>query len=160
MRKCPVTRARLNARQTLAEAAQEAGVHLQAFFLQEKGVYSNILPAICRWLENHNLSPVLVSAEYFLWQKEGRRATGEEYAFSIYEWNEPLDLHPFIQFRMSLPMSRMQFAKRLGVHPNSLYRLEHNQTRNLPEQLIEALQDAGLPRHALDELRFRVKEWI
>ena len=133
-------------------------MHLQAFFLQEQGVYPEILPAVQSWLVLHEYDIVVATSEYHEFQKGKRRDNGERLGLSIYELGAPEGANQFVQFRTSLGLSRMGFAKDFCVHPGLLYRLERGISKTLPQQVADALGDAGLSLWVIDELNYRIKE--
>lgn len=141
----------------MAQAAQQAGCHLQAFFLQEQGVYHDVLPAIAVWAQEQGLNLPEMQREYHEFQKEKRVQNGELYGISIIELGPP-EGNPFVELRNQLRLSRMGFAKRFCVHPGLLYRVEQGISRSLPIQLREALLQAGCSQSVLDELAFRMEE--
>lgn len=153
----PVRRVRKESGLTLKAAAKEAGVHLQAFFLQEQGVYPGFLPAIAAWLILRSEEAVLVT-EYRDYQVAKRRTHGELFGLKIYELGPPSSANSLVQLRRDLGLSRMGLAKRFCVHPGLLYRVESGLTGGLPDQLRTALEQGGMRSHVLDELNFRIGE--
>lgn len=154
----PVHEVRTQAHLTLAQAAGEAGVHLQAFFLLEQGVYPDLLPAVELWLMRRELDLDRIRSEYHNYQTLKRVQSGEMYAFPYITTWPPSDENPFVEFRQQLPLSRMGFAKGFCVHPGSLYRVELGIAKTLPDQLVQALLEAGLSRSVLGELKYRIGE--
>src|SRR5215213_4853163 len=94
-RTSPIKAARSKAGLTLAQASSEAGVHLQAFFLQEQGVYPEILPAIQSWLVLHEYDIKIATEEYHEFQKAKRRDNGERLGLAVYELGEPGSANQF-----------------------------------------------------------------
>lgn len=142
---------------TLAQASEEAGCHLQAFFLQEQGVYPHILPAIGEWLKLRGYYLPESEKEYREFQRQKRVASGEQFGVSILELGPP-EHNPIVGLRLQLLLSRMGFAKRFCVHPGMLYRVEGGFSRRLPMQLVEALLEAGLTTLVVDELQARMED--
>ncbi len=157
-RTSPIKAARSKAGLTLLQASKEAGVHLQAFFLQEQGVYPEILPAIQSWLALHEYDISVATEEYHEFQRAKRKDNGERLGLSVYELGPPEGTNQFVQFRSALGLSRMGFAKDFCLHPGLLYRVEHGISKTLPQQVASALKDAGLPAWVIDELNYRIKE--
>lgn len=154
----PIKRIRMWAGLTLAEASNEADVHLQAFFLQEKGVYPEILPKILLWAAaKFELDADVLAIEYTEFQNVKRRASGEQWGLSVLELGPP-EGNPIIDFRRALGISRMGLAKYFCIHPGLLYRVEQGISRTLPDQLAGALRDAGLSDANIAELRYRIEE--
>lgn len=153
----PIIRARAEAGLTLAQASAEAGCHLQAFFLQEQGVYPHILPAIGEWIQLRGYYLPEAEREYREFQRTKRVASGEQFGVSILELGPP-EPNPIVGFRTQLLLSRMGFAKRFCLHPGMLYRVEEGISRSLPSQLAEALLEAGVTQTVVDELRDRMEE--
>lgn len=150
-------RARAEAGLTLAQASAEAGCHLQAFFLQEQGVYPHILPAMGEWLQLHGYYLPEAEREYREFQRQKRVAVGEQYGVSILELGPP-EGNPMVGLRSQLQLSRMGFAKRFCLHPGMLYRVEEGISRSIPTQLVEALLEAGFMETVVNELRDRLEE--
>lgn len=157
-RTSPIKAARSKAGLTLLQASKQAGVHLQAFFLQEQGVYPEILPAVQSWLVLHEYDVKVATEEYHEFQRAKRRDNGERFGLAVYELGPPEWANQFVQFRSSLGVSRMGFAKDFCVHPGLLYRLERGISKALPQQVADALSDAGLPDWVIEELNYRIKE--
>jgi len=142
---------------TLARASIEAGVHLQAFFLQEQGVYPDLLPAIQAWLVLQGYSLLEALEGYHEYQRGKRRANGERLGLSILELGAPLG-NPVLELREQLRLSRMGLAKQFCVHPGTLYRCETGISRSLPGQLRDALKDGGMSEDVLNDLAYRMEE--
>jgi hypothetical protein len=153
----PVIRARAEAGLTLAQASVEAGCHLQAFFLQEQGVYPHILPAIGEWIKLRGYYLPEAEREYREFQRQKRVASGEQFGVSILELGPP-ESNPVVGLRAQLLLSRMGFAKRFCLHPGMLYRVETGISRSLPSQLCEGLIEAGFPAVVIRELEDRLAE--
>lgn len=153
----PVVRTRSAAGLTLAKASEQAGCHLQAFFLQEQGAYPELLPAIRAWLVLHEVYLPDAVKEYREYQRQKRRSNGELRGLSILELGPP-EGNPFVGLRQQLSLSRMGFAKAFCIHPGLLYRVELGISQHIPGQLRDALIEAGLPVRVIDELAYRLEE--
>lgn len=162
----PIKGVRLAHHETLEEFSAHAGIHIQALYLNERGVYPNILPKLENYIVSLGEDRDTLNERYLEFQKERRLAAGDRYALAGYQLGEPRydEGHPFVIFRESLdpgePVSRMAFAKNFCVHPAQLHRLETGATKHLPEQLKEALQRAGLPDIVIGELESRCEEYV
>lgn len=156
----PVHRLRQEERLTLAQFADRAGVHLQAVFLNERGVYPTILPSILSYM--HRLRPEGRGwqSEYTAYVLEKRLEFGAHYDLPNTQLGPPVGSNPFRGWRDQYDLSRMAVAKGLCVHPASLYKVEHDETKHLPEQLVVALKVAGMPSMVIEELQFRLEEWV
>lgn len=156
----PIRRVRVKEGKTLVEFAADCGVHLQALYLNECGVYPTILPSILIRLNHLGYSGSVLEPDYQVFVKSKREASGVRHSLTLYELPPPVGtVHPFISFRKSLKLSRMGFCKSFCVHPASMHKVEHEQVVQLPSQVIEALGQAGLSERVIDELDYRVKEW-
>jgi hypothetical protein len=155
--KNPVAIVRALAGLTLAQASEETGCHLQAFFLQEQGVYPHILPAIGEWLKLRGYYLPEAEKEYREFQRQKRVASGEQFGVSILELGPP-NGNPIVDFRQTIGLSRMGLAKHFCIHPGLLYRVEQGITRKIPVQLSDALLESGLPAVVLSELSDRMEE--
>jgi len=153
----PIKTARTRVGRTLKEFAEDCGVHEQAVFLNEQGVYPHVLPAIGAHLRTLGVSRPF--EDYAQFQLERRQAAGARFDLYIYSLPAPDDRHPVVAFREAFGMSRMKFAKSFCVHPAELYRLENGQKHGLSEQFKEAMRQAGLRDTVLDELEFRIREY-
>ena len=158
MRQNPVRRTRKERHLTLEQAAAEAGIHVQAFFLQEQGVYPDLLPAIVAWLAKEGAYLPNLQKEYHEFQRDKRRVNGEQRGLALYEFGPPGQTHPIVQFRNDLELSRLGFAKAFCIHPGLLYRVERGMTQGLSRQIKNALLDAGMTKQAIKELEYRSEE--
>ncbi len=122
-------------------------------------MYPEVLPSIQAWLVLHGHSLPEAVAEYHQYQRDKRHDSGEEYGFAVYELGPPTAT-PFASFREAIGLSRMGFAKHFCVHPGLLYRVEQGISKTLPEQLADALKEAGLAVGIIDELRYRIEEAV
>lgn len=162
----PVKEIRLRHRGTLESFSEDCGVHLQALYLTEQGVYPHILPNIVEHLVSLGEDAQRLDNVYRSYQAEKRRYVGAFLLLSEYVTKEPIyELgHPFVVFREGLngpdgPLSRMSFCKKFCVQPSLMHRLETSVAKHLPEQLRVALTEAGLPANVIAELDNRCEEY-
>lgn len=156
----PIRRVRVKEGKTLVELAADCGVHLQALYLNECGVYPTILPSILTCLIRLGYSGSVLEKDYQMFVHNKRVSSGVFFELSSYTLPPPVGTqHPFISFRKSLELSRMGFCKSFCVHPASMHKVEHEQVQCLPRQVIEALNEAGLSEQTTEELDYRVREW-
>lgn len=167
----PIREARHRAGKTGAEFAQDIGVHPQALYLNEMGMYTHILPRVKAYLmRTFNHSSELLDADYARFVEQQRRAFGRLYqlsGFTLDDLGVPDGAHPVVQFRAHIGiaqgqpggLSRMGFAKSFCVHSAELYSLENGEKHVLSEQFKEAMRIAGLPDTVLAELEYRCDEF-
>jgi transcriptional regulator with XRE-family HTH domain len=151
---------------TLPEAAQQAGVHTQAWYLAEQGCYSQPPQKILNYLANNsignpannpiNTDSLLIDYQDFISNK--RLKFKETYA--PHQLPEPTLLRdPLSQWLKENNFSRANFAKAIAVQPSHLYRLAKKQRLQLSNQLTEALLGTGWTLEQLDELNERTEEF-
>lgn len=156
----PLRRIRRKNGLTLASMAGRAGVHTQAVYLNECGVYPTILPAISRWLERTGYPTRALQDEYLEWQTAHRKASGDKLKVSEVELGPPdLDVAPLAGLLEKLGLSRMGFAKMLAVHPALLYKLDRGETFGIGLQVRQALLEAGFSMTLIEELDYRTAEF-
>ncbi len=157
----PIRAARVELGYKLNKFAELCGVHEQALYLNECGVYIDILPAVLEVFVKHGYLQVTLRTEYREFQKERRAEFALEYNFQDPNIIGPIMLSkaPIVTFRTNLGLSRQAFAKRLLVQPAILYKLEHGQARHLPQQLVDALEEAGMSSDIIDELNERTEDF-
>lgn len=158
----PIRLARMASQEkTLESFSKRCGVHKQALYLNECGVYPDVLPSIMATLLVLGWDEQSIRRGYRDFQREKRVARGELDNLSSVEIGPPnLELgHPFVQFRASLGHARLGFAKEYCVHPASLHKLEIGSAIHLPEQVVEALTVAGASASVITELNERCEEY-
>lgn len=162
----PIRRIRLLEGRTLQEFADDIGIHYQAVYLNECGVYHTVLPVIMKHLVSLGLNRRELEIEYEEAVRFKRELNGLVYQFNLIDdLGEPTGINPFTQFReklnlTGLSLTRSKFCKLFGVHPALIRKLELFETRTMPTQLQEALRDAGLATTVIDELCDRLEEQV
>lgn len=154
-------RIRLHHHKTLERFSEECGVHLQALYLTEQGVYPHVLPKIMQYLTHLGYVSSTVEREYTAYVQIKRQAFGSKYDLaSLTDLGAPTPDQPPVEvFREKYGLSRMALAKELCVHPASLYKLEMGTAVHLPEQMVAALHEAGMRYTIIAELNFRTEEY-
>jgi DNA-binding XRE family transcriptional regulator len=167
----PIRAARHKSGKTGAEFAQDIGIHPQALYLNEMGMYSHILPKVLTYLmRTFEHSRDYLEADYAQFVEQQRRAFGRLYGlsgFSLGDLGAPGGTHPVVQFRAHIGiaqghprgLSRMGFAKSFCIHSAELYSLENGEKHGLSEQFKLAMTTAGLPAIVLAELEGRCDEF-
>jgi hypothetical protein len=132
-----------------------------ALYLAECGVHTHMLPAIRDYLIRQGWAGQDLDSQYQQYVIEKRQMMGVDYGLAQSDLGPPLpeEGHPFAQFRGSFGMSKSGFAKTFCVHPAALNKLEKGDAVHLPEQLREALTQAGVPVNVIDELNERCQEY-
>ena len=154
----PLRKVRLQLHKSLYQLADECNVNMQALFLNENGVYPDILPAIQRTLKkNYNIEMEDLRQAYIMWVYAQRQIFKDKHY--PYKLPEPdLDIAPFQQWRESVGLTYMQVCKQLCVQPSLVNRLEKGKSMKVPNQIQEALYDIGFTRSEVDELAYRTLE--
>lgn len=155
----PITEIRKKQGASLLSWARDAGIHHQALYLNECGVYVDVLPTLLEFIEGLGYDGAELEANYHLWVAERREEVRESLDF-LDDLPEPCrSVHPFVCFREALGLSRMAFCKTFLVHPASIYELEHGKMLKLPGQLVDALRSVGISDTVIEELGFRCGEF-
>lgn len=153
----PVRVARQKLARTIEEAAEEANVHWQAWYLTECGVYNDVPPAIADYLAAKGRP---VDDDAYTWFRENQQRKFGNHYFRNFKLPEPdLRVAPIKALRDEIDVSRLHFAKSLCVQPALLYKLERAETRALPSQIRAALLTAGLTHEQVEELNERCIEF-
>lgn len=143
---------------TLQQFSTLIGIHLQALYLNESGVYPTILPVVGSYMsrKGYNLEEMEIAYQEFV--SERREEFFEKWA--PYSLPEPfLGDSPVGKWRATLGLSRAGLAKGLCVHPGQLHRVETGRAQALPNQLVEALKAVRFPDDLIEELNDRVEEY-
>lgn len=143
---------------TVQAAADEAGIHWQAWYMTECGCYNDVPPKISIYLKGKGYG--FSDEDYQNFRLVQQRIFGEEYLKRKGLPAPTLAVPPITEFRKYHGIrSRTSFAKGLCVQPALLYKLEHGMVKYLPDQLYQALLQAGLPVEEVEELDNRTTEY-
>jgi DNA-binding XRE family transcriptional regulator len=156
----PIRVVRLQNHKTLEEFASECGVHLQAVFLNEKGMYPTVLPSIMTRLSGHyGCDPISTEEAYQFYVRTKRETFGNNH--QPYVLNEPtLGICPLGDFRHSLGYSTIfGFSEAIAINPTPIRRVEGCKTDLFPAALKQALRDIQLPADDIEELEYRHQEY-
>lgn len=154
----PVRRARQKTGKSISQAAEEAKINWQTWYLTECGCYDGIPPAILSFFRRRG---VVVSQEEYTWfrnvtQREFGRTHFTGKGLPPFKSTVP----PIEAFRVHCGIARRApFAKGLCVQVAFLFKLEHGETKHLPRQVYSALLTAGLPVEEVEELDERTVEY-
>lgn len=154
----PVRIARKRIGKTVEGAAAEAGIHWQAWYLTECGVYNDVPPAIDEYFYQRGY--ILIGSEYNEFRCRNQRDFGLLYL--VNKGLPPVDnsVSPMTSYREWVGCrSRSFFAKGLCVQPAVLYLLELGKCKTLPGQLRSALLIAGVSEEDVDELDSRTEDY-
>lgn len=155
----PVRRVRKQANRTIQQFAGDCGVHYQAVYMAECGVYPVILPKILDYMVSLGENATVLQAEYAKFQSDRRTESRAIFTGEFSLPNPGLDKAPMTKLIEHLGMSKQQFAKVLCVQPALIYRLDKGTWKTLPTQIEEALKDIGFPDDLLEELNERTEEY-
>lgn len=163
----PIRQVRTKLGKTLQAFADESHMHIQALYLNERGVYHEILPTI-----HDRIARELpeCDTQYRQYQQYIRQLSGMKWNISKISLNDLPEpdyyQHPVVRFRRMLTdplhrsgLSRMAFCKSFCVHPAELYSIENGFKHSFSEQLVTALTEAGLDSTVLAELQYRTEEF-
>jgi hypothetical protein len=134
---------------------------LQALYLNECGVYPSILPSILRRLTRYyGLDEKELVAGYGDYVRFTRLEFGRKYTlFDYLPGDSDIRVSPVTKLRNDFDLSKLGFAKGICTQPSGISRVEKRITSEFPQQLNEALTDAGLPVVMLHELQERQREF-
>jgi transcriptional regulator with XRE-family HTH domain len=154
----PIRLLRLSEHKTLEAFAAECGIHLQAVYLNEMGMYPTILPSIMVVMKHYGLS----ESEEDSYQDYVRRTRydfGESHV--PYEIGEPsMSVSSIRQLRGSLGISTaFGFAKAICVNPTLIRNVEFGRVEVFSGQLNFALRDIQLDPSDIEELSYRHQEF-
>lgn len=129
------------------DLAEFAGVTRHAVLRTEQGVYSLPPPAILSVFSQRlpGTSIPYLEEEYRRWQSIARRRAGIQYPDVPLVFRDSTG-QQFLNWRLfSLGMtSRMEFCRVFCVHPAVVEKYEKGQQHQMPDQLEQALREAGL----------------
>lgn len=157
----PVRQIRLKQHKTLDEFANECGIHIQALFRCEHGMYPSVLPSICQRLNHQygiDLAELTTSYEDFIRSK--RYTFGKaRYPYTLPEPDRKIS--PLTQFRNYLGFkSAFGMGKAICLGPTTILRAERGDTPRLPGQVEFALRGILLPVEDIQEMSFRQEEFV
>lgn len=133
-----------------AALAKRLGLSKQYLSRAEQGTYSNINPALTKWVsEALQISSKAVHHRYVQFQQATRISTIERIAPDklerIAEGDEKKPGHElFERWRNDYWTSPMQFAVAFCVHPDSVQKYEEGIQKQMPGQIRLALLEAKL----------------
>ncbi len=157
----PIRILRLQQNKSLDLFSRECHVHLQALYLNECGVYPTILPAIMERLTRfYGLDRNRLAEEYGDFVKSTREEFGQQHSLLSYlPGDSDIRVSPITKLRNDFDLSKLGFAKGICTQPTGISRVEKRITSEFPQQLNEALLEAGLPVGMLAELQERQREY-
>lgn len=162
LERSPLRIFRERAGHSIESAAAFAKIHWQAWYMTECAVYAALPPAVLKAVDKMGGNTETLKRDYRQFQKEQRELFGIQYRDTFEYFNLPefkFSQNPFRDWRTKLvDLSRQALAKRLCVQPAVLYKVEHGKSASLPEQVKEALEEAGCPVGVIEELDVRVAE--
>jgi len=155
----PIRTLRLEQHKTLEEFAHECKIHLQAVYLNEMGMYPNVLPSIQKVLTKHGIDSITANDEYEYYVAHKRFSFGDEH--SPYEL-PPSDLShgPLRSFREKIGFNTaFGFAIAVAINPTVIRRVEMCKVEDFPGQLNLMLRDIKLDPRDIAELQYRHREY-
>lgn len=101
-----------------------------------------------------------LTSEYGDFVKSSRAEFGVRHSLLDYlPGDSDIRVSPITKLRNDLSLSKLGFAKGICSQPSGISRVEKRITPEFPQQLIEALTDAGLPVVMIAELQERQREY-
>ena len=159
----PIRILRVANHKSLQEMATLSGVNLQTLYLNECGVFPNVLPKIRDFLSRkYSVDEGELETSYREFILEKRKAFSETYEGKVDTLPEAnLTIPPIGMYRTFIDpkFSRMGFAKTLCIEPAGLYRLEVFPLPTIPGRIREALLQVGMSKDTLEELEERTNEF-
>lgn len=154
----PVRKLRQQLGMSLNEMAEESGLNRFGLLRVESGMYAAIPPRVEDFLKKKHpsLDLNILGIEYKTFQQNYRKKMFEGQRLVLPKPN--LSKNPVTLFREYLEYGTTEFMKKLCVNPGVMYKVEGDMTASMPEQLREALSQAGMSEDELDELGFRISE--
>lgn len=154
----PVRKLRQQLGMSLNEMAEEAGLNRFGLLRVESGMYASIPPRVEEFLKKKHPSLDLnvLGIEYKTFQQNYRKKMFEGQQLLLPKPN--LSRNPVTLFREHLEYGATEFMKKLCVNPGVMHKVEGDQAASIPEQLREALSQAGMSDDELEELDFRISE--
>ena len=155
----PIRRLRLDQGMTLEQFSDACGIHLQAVYLNEMGMYPTILPSVLEAMRYYGVSGSKSEEEYQDYVKDKRYNFGEEH--SPYNLGSPeISSSSIKTFRVSLGYSTaFGFAKAICINPTVVRRVEFGKALEFPGQLNFALRDIQMDPSDIEELELRHQEF-
>jgi transcriptional regulator with XRE-family HTH domain len=156
----PIRQLRLQNGKTLEQFAHECGIHLQAVYLNEMGMYPSILPAIAiRMKVHYGLSSQEIEEDYSSYVRERRYYFGDRHI--------PYVLGDATSAISSVRLFRgncgyktaFGFAKAICINPTLIRDVESAKVENFPGQLNLALRDIQMSPEDIEELQYRHQEY-
>ena len=159
----PLRLARKHLGLSIADFAEVCNVHEQALYLNECGCYSGVLPSVEHVLSGLGFDLEIIERDYAKFQKEKREAFGTQYGLAVWTvadlGTHRLNKSPVATLRSRCNISQLGFAKAICVQPAVIYKAEKGKASMLPEQIRDALIEAGLSVQLLEELNERQQEY-
>lgn len=159
----PITAVRQSRGKTLKDFASDIGINRQALYLNECGVYPNVLPRIRRYIvedlqERTNLSLRIEYQKFVLLKLEGQRGTLDLDRFGVGDLGAP-DRSPLAGLRDALELSRMGFCKTLCLHPARELGCENGKYFSFGEQIERHLLYVGISEMVMEEMIERQRDF-
>jgi transcriptional regulator with XRE-family HTH domain len=144
----PIVEARLSKSLSANALAKQLGLSRQYISRAEQGTYSNLNPALLKWVANAMQFTVgSTEQRYITFQKAQRRATIERVnpaTLTRRDGNNSPGGVIFEHWRSGYWTSPMQFAVAFCIHPDLVQKYEEGITKTMPKQLKAALIEAGI----------------
>lgn len=154
----PVREARKKLGYTLHEFAGVVGVNYQAIYLNECGVYQDVLPAVVSYLKRKGYKENELQKDYQEFIRLRRQNFLREYGpFKLVDVDSTESF--MTTWRHSLGLSKMALSKLLCIQPTLVDRVETGKARKLPNQIRDAFHDLGFTFEELEEIDYRLEEF-
>lgn len=143
--------------ETQKEFASKGDFHENTLVRLEQGCYADIPPRIRTYLNKRGYPSGSLTSDYRVWIRLRRVAS---YGLLPCEL-PPAEVpgNPFVAWRVSGKLSRLDVCKLFAVHTSTITRLETKKVTRLPEQLEDALIQSGYPVGLVAELGRRLQNY-
>lgn len=154
----PIKKFREGLGETQKEFAAKGGFHENTLVRLEQGCYADIPPRIRTYLNQRGYPSGSLTSDYRVWIRLRRVAS---YGL-LPEQLPPAEVpgNPFVAWRVSGKLSRLDVCKLFAVHTSTITRLETKKVTKLPEQLEDALIQSGYPVGLVAELGRRLQNYV
>lgn len=157
LRKNPIKAAREMLGLSISQVAAFADLHRAVIIRSEQGCYASIPPRLYSFLVGRlGEGDPSIALDYQRWVGEKRADSFGQLSSRLPDYIR--QVHPFVQWREYSDLNRNQFCKAFCVNTGTVIRFENNIVQQtVPDQLIEALAEAGYPQEIIQELHIRYR---
>lgn len=162
LNRSPIRKQRRKYYNNLTEFQRKLGIQYSVAYFTECGCYGKIPDTIIKAFASKGVDIPSLRQEYREFQKDCRQEFGEYFRDILLSESFNLVLervYPSTSFvkllQDELGMSRAELAKWLCIQTAILYRLEKGQTKEFPDDLVDALYQAGISHDVIRRWNYR-----